>query len=107
MQLGPHWPKLGKVGRDIRACRRASRRRDRRALARAYLAYFQIKPGNPLSDRPIIKFKGKGQIVDFQTFDLYRVKDGRIAGNRHLEGNLTLLRQLLAIKPKWFCPLRL
>jgi hypothetical protein len=43
--------------------------------------------------------KGNGQTVDFPAFDLYRVKDGRIAGNRHLEDNLTLLRQLGAIKP--------
>lgn len=43
--------------------------------------------------------KGNGQTVDFQAFDLYRVKDGRIVENWHLEDNLTLLRQLGAIKP--------
>jgi predicted ester cyclase len=42
--------------------------------------------------------KGNGQIVDFQAFDLYRVKDGRIVENWHLEDNLTLLKQLGAIK---------
>ena len=43
--------------------------------------------------------KGNGQPVDFQAFDLYRVKDGRIVENWHLEDNLTLLKQLGAIKP--------
>ncbi|MFM0335778.1 ester cyclase [Paraburkholderia fungorum] len=42
--------------------------------------------------------KGAGQTVDFQAFDLYRVKDGRIVENWHLEDNLTLLKQLGAIK---------
>ncbi|WP_013587678.1 ester cyclase [Paraburkholderia phenoliruptrix] len=43
--------------------------------------------------------KGEGQPVDFQAFDLYRVKEGRIVENWHLEDNLTLLRQLGAVKP--------
>ncbi|NYH22037.1 ester cyclase [Paraburkholderia bryophila] len=43
--------------------------------------------------------KGSGQTVDFQAFDLYRVQDGRIVENWHLEDNLTLLKQLGAIKP--------
>jgi predicted ester cyclase len=43
--------------------------------------------------------KGEGQIVDFQAFDLYRVKDGQIVENWHLEDNLTLLKQLGVIKP--------
>lgn len=43
--------------------------------------------------------KGNGQTIDFQAFDLYRVKNGRIVENWHLEDNLTLLRQLGAIKP--------
>jgi predicted ester cyclase len=42
--------------------------------------------------------KGEGQTVDFQAFDLYRVKNGRIVENWHLEDNLTLLKQLGAIK---------
>ncbi|OEZ61702.1 ester cyclase [Duganella sp. HH105] len=37
---------------------------------------------------------GKGQVIDFQAFDLYRVADGRIAENWHLEDNLTLLQQM-------------
>jgi predicted ester cyclase len=47
------------------------------------------------------KFKdiqGSGQPIDFQAFDLYRVKDGQIVENWHLEDNLTLLKQLGAIK---------
>jgi predicted ester cyclase len=43
--------------------------------------------------------QGSGQTIDFQAFDLYRVKDGRIVENWHLEDNLTLLKQLGAIKP--------
>lgn len=43
--------------------------------------------------------KGDGQTVDFQAFDLYRVEGGRIVENWHLEDNLTLLKQLGAIKP--------
>jgi predicted ester cyclase len=43
--------------------------------------------------------KGNGQTVDFQAFDLYRVKDGRIVENWHLEDSLTLLKQLGAMKP--------
>ncbi|KAA0574074.1 ester cyclase [Azospirillum sp. Sh1] len=42
--------------------------------------------------------QGNGQTVDFQAFDLYRVADGRIAENWHLEDNLTLLRQLGIVK---------
>ncbi|ALL68309.1 ester cyclase [Paraburkholderia caribensis MBA4] len=47
------------------------------------------------------KFKdlqGSGQTIDFQAFDLYRVQDGKISENWHLEDNLTLLKQLGAIK---------
>lgn len=47
------------------------------------------------------KFKdiqGNGQVIDFQAFDLYRVKDGKIVENWHLEDNLTLLKQLGAAK---------
>ncbi|WP_232077985.1 ester cyclase [Burkholderia sp. THE68] len=47
------------------------------------------------------KFKdlqGTGQTIDFQAFDLYRVKDGKIVENWHLEDNLTLLKQLGVVK---------
>ncbi|MDB5992508.1 MAG: hypothetical protein JWQ10_3911 [Herbaspirillum sp.] len=40
------------------------------------------------------KVQGQGQIIDFQAFDLYRVADGRITDNWHLEDNLTLLQQM-------------
>jgi predicted ester cyclase len=38
--------------------------------------------------------QGKGQVIDFQAFDLYHVVNGRIAENWHLEDNLTLLQQM-------------
>ena len=38
--------------------------------------------------------QGKGQPVDFIATDIYRIADGRIAENWHLEDNLTLLQQL-------------
>jgi predicted ester cyclase len=41
--------------------------------------------------------QGKGQAVDFIATDIYRVSDGRIAENWHLEDNLTLLQQLRQI----------
>ena len=40
------------------------------------------------------KVQGRGQVIDFQAFDLYRVADGRITDNWHLEDNLTLLKQM-------------
>jgi len=42
--------------------------------------------------------QGRGQAVDFIATDIYRVADGRITDNWHLEDNLTLLNQLGAIK---------
>ena len=42
--------------------------------------------------------KGTGQEIGFQAFDLYRIKNGRIADNWHLEDNLTLLQQMGVIK---------
>ncbi|AKU22071.1 ester cyclase [Massilia sp. NR 4-1] len=44
------------------------------------------------------KVQGKGQAIDFQAFDLYRVQDGRITDNWHLEDNLTLLQQMGVIQ---------
>lgn len=38
--------------------------------------------------------QGQGQPIDFIATDIYRVADGRIAENWHLEDNLTLLQQL-------------
>ncbi|MFJ9453299.1 ester cyclase [Herbaspirillum sp. NPDC101397] len=43
------------------------------------------------------QLQGKGQAIDFQAHDLYRIQDGRIAENWHLEDNLTLMQQLGAI----------
>ncbi|MDY0746344.1 ester cyclase [Paucibacter sp. R3-3] len=37
---------------------------------------------------------GEGQVIDFQAFDIYRVSDGVIAENWHLEDNLTFKQQL-------------
>lgn len=38
--------------------------------------------------------QGKGQAIDFIATDIYRVAEGRITDNWHLEDNLTLLQQL-------------
>ncbi|QDF96529.1 hypothetical protein CJ010_08270 [Azoarcus sp. DD4] len=38
--------------------------------------------------------QGKGQKVDFIATDIYRIADGRIAENWHLEDNLALLQQM-------------
>jgi len=38
--------------------------------------------------------KGQGETIDFVATDIYRVVDGRIAENWHIEDNLTLLQQL-------------
>jgi len=38
--------------------------------------------------------QGQGQTVDFIATDIYRVANGRIADNWHLEDNLTFLQQL-------------
>lgn len=38
--------------------------------------------------------QGKGQQVDFIATDIYRIVDGRIADNWHIEDNLTFLQQL-------------
>ncbi|GGP26248.1 ester cyclase [Silvimonas amylolytica] len=43
--------------------------------------------------------QGTGQTIDFQAFDLYRVAEGRIVENWHLEDNLTLLQQMGIVKP--------
>ncbi|WP_321954297.1 ester cyclase [Paraburkholderia bannensis] len=38
--------------------------------------------------------QGKGQTVDFIATDIYRIRDGQITDNWHLEDNLTFLQQL-------------
>lgn len=43
--------------------------------------------------------QGQGQAVDFMATDIYRIAQGRIAENWHLEDNLTLLKQLGVVAP--------
>jgi predicted ester cyclase len=38
--------------------------------------------------------QGNGQAVDFIATDIYRIADGKIADNWHIEDNLTLMQQL-------------
>lgn len=38
--------------------------------------------------------QGKGQAIDFIATDIYRIADGRITDNWHIEDNLAFLRQL-------------
>ncbi|XUW92327.1 ester cyclase [Burkholderia sp. M6-3] len=38
--------------------------------------------------------QGKGQTVDFIATDIYRIREGKITDNWHLEDNLTFLQQL-------------
>lgn len=42
--------------------------------------------------------RGAGQPIDFIATDIYRIRDGKIADNWHIEDNLTLLRQLGIVK---------
>ena len=41
--------------------------------------------------------QGQGQAVDFIATDIYRIADGRIAENWHLEDNLTFMQQIGAV----------
>jgi predicted ester cyclase len=38
--------------------------------------------------------QGQGQRIDFIATDIYRIADGKIADNWHIEDNLTLMQQL-------------
>lgn len=38
--------------------------------------------------------QGQGQAIDFIATDIYRIEDGKIADNWHIEDNLTLMQQL-------------
>ena len=42
--------------------------------------------------------KGDGREISFRAVDIYRVQDGQISENWHLEDNLSLMQQLGAIK---------
>ena len=43
--------------------------------------------------------KGDGREISFRAVDIYRVQNGQISDNWHLEDNLSLMQQLGAIKP--------
>lgn len=43
---------------------------------------------------PFKDARGKGETIDFIATDIYRIANGRIAENWHLEDNLALLQQL-------------
>jgi predicted ester cyclase len=53
---------------------------------------LRLRPGSSLR-------QGQGQQVDFIATDIYRIVDGRIADNWHIEDNLALLRQLGLMTP--------
>jgi predicted ester cyclase len=46
-----------------------------------------------------IDLKGDGRAISFRAVDIYRVQDGKISDNWHLEDNLSLMQQLGVIKP--------
>jgi predicted ester cyclase len=43
--------------------------------------------------------KGDGREIGFRAVDVYRVQNGQISDNWHLEDNLSLMQQLGAVKP--------
>ena len=43
--------------------------------------------------------KGDGRAISFRAVDIYRVQNGQISDNWHLEDNLALMQQLGAVKP--------
>ena len=43
--------------------------------------------------------KGDGRAISFRAVDIYRVQDGQISDNWHLEDNLSLMQQLGVVKP--------
>ena len=43
--------------------------------------------------------KGDGREISFRAVDIYRVQNGRISDNWHLEDNLSLMQQLGVAKP--------
>ena len=42
--------------------------------------------------------KGDGREISFRAVDVYRVQNGQISDNCHLEDNLSLMQQLGAVK---------
>jgi steroid delta-isomerase-like uncharacterized protein len=43
--------------------------------------------------------KGDGRAISFRAVDVYRVQNGQISDNWHLEDNLSLMQQLGVVKP--------
>jgi predicted ester cyclase len=43
---------------------------------------------------PFKQIQGQGQVIEFIATDIYRIANGRITDNWHIEDNLTLLQQL-------------
>ena len=43
--------------------------------------------------------KGDGREINFRAVDIYRVQNGQISDNWHLEDNLSLMQQLGVVKP--------
>jgi predicted ester cyclase len=43
--------------------------------------------------------KGDGRDISFRAVDIYRVQNGQISDNWHLEDNLSLMQQLGVVKP--------
>ena len=43
--------------------------------------------------------KGDGREISFRAVDIYRVQNGEISDNWHLEDNLSLIQELGAVKP--------
>jgi predicted ester cyclase len=43
--------------------------------------------------------KGDGRKISFRAVDIYRVQNGQISDNWHLEDNLSLMQQLGVVKP--------
>src|SRR5260370_33247374 len=43
--------------------------------------------------------KGDGRKISFRAVDIYRVQNGQISDNWHLEDNLSLMQQLVAVQP--------
>jgi len=44
------------------------------------------------------ELKGDGRAISFRAVDIYRVQNGQISDNWHLEDNLSLMQQLGAVK---------
>ena len=43
--------------------------------------------------------KGDGRAISFRAVDIYRVQNGKISDNWHLEDNLSFMQQLGVVKP--------